>query len=141
MPKFQVPVVLDSLVEEPKLHDEAQLHQQLAISCGVARAPNPAIERALSLRAIGYTRVSTAEQGESGAGLEAQRQTIVREAKHRGWELLAIDSDVASGKATNGRHGLAKALRAMARHDADVLIVAKLDRLSRSVVDFSAFLT
>ena len=39
------------------------------------------------MRAIGYTRVSTEEQGDSRAGLEAQEAAIRAEVKHRGWEL------------------------------------------------------
>jgi DNA invertase Pin-like site-specific DNA recombinase len=45
--------------------------------------------------------------------------------------------DVASGKGTNGRAGLADALAMLKRHEADVLVVSKLDRLSRSVADFA----
>jgi DNA invertase Pin-like site-specific DNA recombinase len=36
----------------------------------------------------GYVRVSTEEQGMSGAGLEAQRAAILAEAKRRGWEIV-----------------------------------------------------
>ena len=40
------------------------------------------------LRAIGYTRVSTGQQVESGLGMDAQRAVIEGEAAHRGWVLL-----------------------------------------------------
>jgi len=39
---------------------------------------------------VGYVRVSTEEQGDAGAGLEAQRQAIAAECRTRGWQLLTI---------------------------------------------------
>lgn len=91
-------------------------------------------------RAVGYVRVSTAEQGRSGLGLEAQKSAIQAEAQRKGWELIAIYEDVASGKSTNGRHQLDAALKDLADRRADALVVTKLDRLSRSVVDFGKVL-
>jgi DNA invertase Pin-like site-specific DNA recombinase len=84
---------------------------------------------------VGYVRVSTEEQGDQGAGLEAQRQAIIAECSTRGWQLLAIHEDVASGKALTNRPGLEAALEAVRRGEARGLIVAKLGRLSRSVID------
>lgn len=91
-------------------------------------------------RVVGYARVSTADQGDSGAGLEAQRQTIEAECQRRGWELVGILRDIASGKSTNGRHGLHEALETIERGEASALVVAKLDRLSRSLADFAALM-
>jgi DNA invertase Pin-like site-specific DNA recombinase len=90
-------------------------------------------------RVVGYVRVSTDEQGESGLGLEAQRQAIAAECERRGWLLVRVEEDVASGSKLD-RPGLSGALEAVARGDVDGLMVAKLDRLSRSVVQFSALL-
>ena len=87
---------------------------------------------------VGYVRVSTDGQGENGAGLEAQRQAITAEAKRRGWTLVRIYEDIVSGKSMNGRHGLHDALEAVELGEAGVLVVAKLDRLSRSLIDFAA---
>jgi DNA invertase Pin-like site-specific DNA recombinase len=92
------------------------------------------------IRAVGYIRVSTSEQGDSGAGLEAHREAIEAEATRRGWELVTIFQDVASGKSTNGRQGLAEAMRTIERGDAGALVVAKLDRLSRSLMDFASLM-
>src|SRR5438270_7416921 len=83
-------------------------------------------------RALGYIRVSTSDQAENGAGLEAQRRAIADEAKRRGWELVELYEDHASGKSLNGRHELRRALARLSAGEADALIVAKLDRLSRS---------
>lgn len=89
------------------------------------------------MRAIGYCRVSTAEQGDSRAGLEAQEAVIRAEIRHRGWDLVDIRSDVASGKTLRRRDNLGRTLRDLRDGQADALVVAKLDRLSRSVLDFA----
>ena len=53
---------------------------------------------------VGYIRVSTAEQADSGAGLEAQRAAIEAEAVRRGWTLLRTFEDAgASGKSSTAR--------------------------------------
>ena len=92
------------------------------------------------MRAIGYCRVSTAEQGDSRAGLESQEAAIRAEIKHRGWDLVDMRSDVASGKSLRHRGSLADTLADLRDHKADALVVAKLDRLSRSVLDFAAIM-
>ncbi len=92
------------------------------------------------MRAIGYCRVSTEEQGDSRAGIEAQEATIRGEVEGRGWELVEMRIDVASGKSLRRRDELGQAMRDLAAGHADVLVVAKLDRLSRSVMDFAAIL-
>lgn len=91
------------------------------------------------MRAIGYVRVSTDEQGESGAGLAAQRRAIRAEAKRRGWEVTWIE-DTASGKSVKALAGLRGALGMLAAGEADALIVDKVDRLSRSLLDFASIL-
>jgi DNA invertase Pin-like site-specific DNA recombinase len=89
---------------------------------------------------VGYARVSTNKQGDSGLGLETQRQAITREAKHRGWELVTIEEDVESGKSTKHRPGLRRALSYVESGEAEALLVAKLDRLSRSLLDFAGLI-
>lgn len=54
--------------------------------------------------------------------------------------MVASFQDVSSGRRTNGRHGLAEARQMLDGHEADVLVVTKLDRLSRSVMDFGQVL-
>ena len=89
---------------------------------------------------VGYARVSTAEQADSGLGLEAQRQAIRAECDRRGWKLLGIEEDAGwSGKVTS-RPGLQRALTACKEGRADGLVVAKLDRLSRSMQHAAALL-
>jgi len=85
-------------------------------------------------QAIGYTRVSTAEQGRSGLGLSAQRQAIEAFAKAEGISISAWHEDVQTGKGSDAlaqRPGLRAALRA-AKAAKGPLIVAKLDRLARN---------
>lgn len=90
----------------------------------------------IASRAVGYIRVSTEEQASSGAGLRAQREEVGRECERRDWELLRVYSDSASGKSLAGRHGLRRALEVLDAGEADVLVASKLDRISRSIVDF-----
>lgn len=91
-------------------------------------------------RYVGYFRVSTDAQGDSGAGLAAQMETVAAERKRRGWVEVDKFTDVASGKTLRRRPQLDAALEVMARGDADLLVVAKLDRLSRSLLDFAALM-
>jgi DNA invertase Pin-like site-specific DNA recombinase len=85
-------------------------------------------------RVLGYVRVSTDEQHASGAGIAAQRAAIKAECERRGWELLAIiGEDAGASSVTLERAGLQRALEQLDRRQADVLVVAKLDRLSRSL--------
>lgn len=94
-------------------------------------APRP---NHLPPRVLGYVRVSTDEQHAPGAGLAAQRAAIAAEAERRGWELLEIvGEDAGASSATLDRAGLSGALDRLDAGEADVLVVAKLDRLSRSV--------
>jgi DNA invertase Pin-like site-specific DNA recombinase len=89
------------------------------------------------MRVLGYVRVSTDEQGVSGAGLEAQRQAIVAECKRRGWQLVDVIEDAGWSAKDLRRPGIKAALEVLEEGRADALVVAKLDRLSRSLVDFT----
>ena len=92
-----------------------------------------------SVRAITYARVSTDDQADSGAGLDAQWAAITAAITHRGWEVVAeLVDEGRSGSTLNGRPALAQALGMLERREADALVVAKLDRLSRSVLDFAS---
>lgn len=92
---------------------------------------------------IGYLRVSTEEQASSGLGMEAQRDTIQRYADAHGWEVVWYVDEGLSAKSL-ARPQLQAALTRLhvtpKRRDVDGIVVAKLDRLSRSVHDFSGIL-
>jgi DNA invertase Pin-like site-specific DNA recombinase len=87
-----------------------------------------------TVKAIGYVRVSTDEQFSSGAGIDAQRALIEAEAARRGWDLTIVGERAGASSATLEREGLQQVMRQLDKGEADVLIVAKLDRLSRSVI-------
>ena len=90
------------------------------------------------MQVLGYARVSTEEQGKSGAGIEAQSAAIRNECEHRGWQLIEVVEDPAHSAKNLRRPGIQRALEALSKHQADALVVAKLDRLSRSMLDFTA---
>ncbi len=56
--------------------------------------------RPTALRALGYARVSTHQQADGGAGLEAQRVAVVGEAERRGWHLVELIEDAGQSSAT-----------------------------------------
>lgn len=85
-------------------------------------------------------RVSTAEQADSGLGLEAQRAAIDAECARRGWKLIDVCVDAGISGKTMARPGLLAALEAVSTGAAGTLVVAKLDRLSRSLVDFAGLM-
>ena len=80
--------------------------------------------------AIAYYRESTADQGKSGNGLEAQKRTVHAWASANDVTVIGEHTDIASGKSRNGRHELAKAIDRMNQGEADMMVSAKMDRLS-----------
>lgn len=93
------------------------------------------------LHVIGYLRVSTQEQADSGAGIGAQRAAIMAEADRRGWTVVRWCSDEGvSGKSMKGRLGLAEALGMIRAGEAAALVASKLDRLFRSLQDFASLM-
>jgi DNA invertase Pin-like site-specific DNA recombinase len=85
-------------------------------------------------RAVGYIRVSTDMQATEGLSLEAQQAAIERFCAAQGFKLVRLCQDVISG-AKDQRPGLQEALGCLQRN-ADVLVVLKFDRLSRSIRHF-----
>lgn len=81
-------------------------------------------------RLVAYERVSTARQGLSGLGLEAQRKVIGAFAAARGAEVLARFTEVESGRRAD-RPELSRALH-LAKVTGSTLVIARLDRLSRN---------
>lgn len=80
---------------------------------------------------IAYYRVSTARQGSSGLGLEAQQRAVREYLNGGSWKLVGEFKEVESGKRSD-RPVLAEALKAAKRLKA-TLVIAKLDRLARNV--------
>jgi DNA invertase Pin-like site-specific DNA recombinase len=87
---------------------------------------------------ITYYRVSTGKQGKSGLGIEAQRQAVATYLNGGNWRIVGEFVEIESGKRSD-RPELDKAL-AMARVHQVPLVVAKVDRLTRSVAFLSRLL-
>lgn len=87
--------------------------------------------------AHGYIRVSTGEQADSGLGLEAQTSAINDEIRRRGWEPGELFSDAGYSARTLNRPALQEVLERLDSSESPMtLVVARLDRLSRSLMDF-----
>lgn len=84
-------------------------------------------------KVIAYLRTSTKDQE---YGIEAQRAAVLQQAGHRQWEV-EFREEHASGRSMQGRPVLTEVLDDLAADVYDVLVVAKLDRLARSVADFA----
>jgi site-specific DNA recombinase len=84
---------------------------------------------------VGYIRVSTEEQAQSGLGLEAQERVLRAYCEARGITLDAVLVDAGcSGKDLN-RPGMTELLRRVRERRVRTVITAKIDRLSRRVID------
>src|SRR4051794_9720922 len=96
-----------------------------------------------SVDLVAYYRVSTARQGRSGLGLQAQRAAVTRFAEAEGRTIAAEYSEAESGKgadALDHRQALSNALKEARRRRCPV-VVAKLDRLSRDVAFISGLMS
>lgn len=82
-------------------------------------------------RFVAYVRVSTARQGESGLGLEAQQKAVADFARNGGGEIMAEFVEIETGKRAD-RPQLSEAI-ALCRKGGYTLLVAKLDRLARNL--------
>lgn len=89
-------------------------------------------------RFIAYFRVSTDKQGRSGLGLQAQRQAVAGYLNGEEWRIIREYTEIESGRRSD-RPELAKALAAARLHRVPI-IVAKVDRLTRSVAFLSRLL-
>ena len=81
--------------------------------------------------AVGYIRVSTADQARDGFGLDAQRDAITAEVTRRGWTLLAIHVDAGISGTKAERPGLDDALADVQSGRADALVANELSRVGR----------
>jgi DNA invertase Pin-like site-specific DNA recombinase len=85
-----------------------------------------------AVRFVTYFRVSTDRQQRSGLGLEAQAATVARYVESVGGEVVASFTETESGKKATNRPELVAALK-VAKREKATLVIATLDRLSRSV--------
>lgn len=85
---------------------------------------------------IAYLRVAPRERSADRPGLDAQRAEIERVARERGWHLVRVEDDVRSGRSLR-RPGLRAALAACRAGEAEGIVVARLDRLTYSLIDLA----
>ena len=94
-----------------------------------------------SKRAFVYCRVSTEEQGtEDHHSLDYQEEKARLRVQEKNWALIKVRKDVGSGKGTKDRPGFQELVRDIKQGNIDVVIVYKLDRLSRNVGDIYDFI-
>ncbi len=89
------------------------------------------------MRVFGLLRISKETNGNSLAG---QRQAIEAEAALRGWDVVDWFEETVTGSGKKQRPELARALAGLEAGDADALVVSKLDRLSRSMLQFAGLM-
>ena len=84
---------------------------------------------------VAYFRVSTARQGVSGLGLEAQRAAVESYLNGGRWQLVADYTEVETGKGSNAldRRPQLRAALDHCKRERATLVIAKLDRLARNV--------
>jgi DNA invertase Pin-like site-specific DNA recombinase len=84
---------------------------------------------------IAYYRVSTAKQGRSGLGLDAQREAVAAYLNGGHWKLLGEYTETESGKGSNALARRPKLREALdhCKRSRSTLVIAKLDRLARNV--------
>ena len=87
---------------------------------------------AIAPRWVAYYRVSTAKQGASGLGLEAQTESVTNFVSEKAGEIIASFTETESGKKATNRPALIAALE-LCRKPRATLVIAKLDRLARNV--------
>ena len=94
----------------------------------------------MSKRVIGYIRVSTAGQAESGLSIEAQRAKVEAYCGLYDLELVEVIIDAGESAKSLNRPGVEKLLGAVAAGEVEGVVVAKLDRLTRSMRDLHQLL-
>jgi DNA invertase Pin-like site-specific DNA recombinase len=92
------------------------------------------------MKVIGYTRVSTDEQAATGVSLAAQAEKLSAYAALYGLQIVEMIEDAGQSAKSLKRPGLQRALQLLKAGHADGLLIAKLDRLSRSVKDWNALI-
>ena len=91
-------------------------------------------------RCIAYIRVSTDKQADFGVSLEAQQAKAQAYSALYDLNIVAVIVDAGESAKTLDRPGLTRALAMLAKGEADALLVSKLDRLTRSVVDLGSLI-
>ncbi|PIW10458.1 MAG: recombinase family protein, partial [Caldiserica bacterium CG17_big_fil_post_rev_8_21_14_2_50_35_7] len=88
------------------------------------------------MKAAIYMRVSTPDQAEEGESLELQKERILEYIKAQNWKLFKIYEDAGLSGGSTKRPAFQELLKDTQNKLFDVVLVYKIDRLSRSIVDF-----
>ncbi len=87
-----------------------------------------------------YTRVSTTDQAREGHSLEEQEKRLRAMCEANGYEVYKVYTDAGiSGKSTENRPAYIQMLKDMRKHKFNLILAFKMDRLSRSIIDFEEF--
>jgi DNA invertase Pin-like site-specific DNA recombinase len=92
------------------------------------------------MKAIGYVRVSTEKQADFGVSLEAQAEKVRAMSVVQGAELIDVIIDAGESAKSLNRPGMARLMSVVDSGAVDTVIIAKLDRLTRSVADLAELL-
>jgi site-specific DNA recombinase len=87
------------------------------------------------MQVLGYARVSTVEQADHGVSLDAQTAKLQAYALVKDWTLVEVIRDEGASAKNLQREGLTRLLGLVERRQVEAVLIAKLDRLTRSVSD------
>ena len=87
------------------------------------------------MRAIGYARVSTEDQAQAGVSLDFQEEKIRAYCVAKDWDLVSLIRDEGQSAKDLKRPGMQRILEGVRKKEFDVVVILKLDRLTRSVKD------
>ncbi|MCU6798037.1 recombinase family protein [Paenibacillus sp. WQ 127069] len=87
------------------------------------------------MKAVVYTRVSTASQAEEGFSLQAQYENLIQYVRLQSWDLLRIYTDPGVSAKDLNRPGVKEMLEDLKSGKFDAIVVHKLDRLTRNISD------
>jgi DNA invertase Pin-like site-specific DNA recombinase len=92
------------------------------------------------LKAVGYIRVSTDEQAKEGLSLDLQESRVTAYCQAKGWELLRIYRDEGESGKSLVRPGIKNLIEDLKDNGVDVVVIVKLDRLTRSIRDLGTLI-
>jgi len=92
------------------------------------------------LKAVGYVRVSTDEQAKEGLSLDLQEFRVNAYCEAKGWELLRIYRDEGESGKNLDRPGISTLIEDLKSNGVDVVVIVKLDRLTRSIRDLGSLI-
>jgi len=87
------------------------------------------------MKAIGYVRVSTEEQALTGVSLDSQEEKIKAYCIAKEWNLIRVVRDEGYSAKDLNRPGIQEIIEGCKKREFDVVVILKLDRLTRSVKD------